>query len=72
MKKSREESTALTARNEELSQETLTKVKYAERQQKLLATDHDIRDILGSRSLHIIDVYDVSGSGELERNSASL
>ncbi|PYT84615.1 MAG: hypothetical protein DMG40_01090 [Acidobacteria bacterium] len=67
LKKSREESTALTARNEELSQETLTKVKYAERQQKLLATDHDIRDILGSRSLHIIDVYDVSGSGELER-----
>ncbi len=67
LKKAREDSTALTARNEALSQETLSKVKYVERQQKLLATDHDIRDILGSRSLHIIDVYDVSGEGELQR-----
>ena len=67
LRKSQEESTGLSARNEALSQETLSKVKYVERQQKLLATDHDIRDILGSRSLHIIDVYDVSGQGELER-----
>ena len=67
LRKSQEELTGLAARNDTLSQEALSKVKYAERQQKLLATDHDIRDILGSRSLHIIDVYDVSGQGELER-----
>ena len=67
LRKSQDELAGLSARNEALSQETLSKVKYAERQQKLLATDHDIRDILGSRSLHIIDVYDVSGQGELER-----
>lgn len=67
LKKSQEELTGLSARNDALSQEALSKVKYAERQQKLLATDHDIRDILGSRSLHIIDVYDVSGQGETER-----
>ena len=67
LKKSQEELTGLSVRNDALSQEALSKVKYAERQQKLLATDHDIRDILGSRSLHIIDVYDVSGQGELER-----
>lgn len=67
LKKSQDELTGLSARNDALSQEALSKVKYAERQQKLLATDHDIRDILGSRSLHIIDVYDVSGQGELER-----
>ena len=66
LKKSQEELAGLSARNEALSQETLSKVKYAERQQKLLATDHDIRDILGSRSLHIIDVYDVGGQGEIE------
>lgn len=66
LKKSREESTALTARNEALSLEAVSKVRYVERQQKLLATDHDIRDILGSRSLRIIDVYDVSGEGETE------
>jgi len=67
LKKSQEELVGLSVRNDVLSQEALSKVKYAERQQKLLATDHDIRDILGSRSLHIIDVYDVSGQGELER-----
>src|SRR2546421_1261795 len=67
LKKSHEELTGLTARNEAGSQDALSKVKYVvDRQQKLLATDHDIRDILGSRSLHIIDVYDVSGQGELE------
>ncbi len=57
----------LAARNEELSQESLANIKSAERQQKLLATDHDIRDILGARSLHIIDVFDVSSRGEFER-----
>jgi hypothetical protein len=67
LRKSQEEMARVSARNEELSQEKLTKVRYAERQQKLLATDHDIRDILGARSLHIIDVYDVSSQGEFER-----
>jgi len=67
LKKSHEELTGLTVQNEAVSQDALSKVKYVvDRQQKLLATDHDIRDILGSRSLHIIDVYDVSGQGELE------
>lgn len=67
LKQSQLELAGMSAQNDALSQEALSKVKYAERQQKLLATDHDIRDILGSRSLHIIDVYDVSGQGELER-----
>lgn len=67
LKQSKLELAGMSAQNDALSQEALSKVKYAERQQKLLATDHDIRDILGSRSLHIIDVYDVSGQGELER-----
>src|SRR5712691_4454953 len=67
LRKSQDEIGRLAARNEELSQESLANVKSAERQQKLLATDHDIRDILGARSLHIIDVFDVSSRGELER-----
>src|SRR5205807_10069921 len=69
LRKSHEELAGLSARNEAVSQDALSKVKYVvDRQQKLLATDHDIRDILGSRSLHIIDVYDVGGEGELERS----
>jgi hypothetical protein len=67
LRKSQDEMGRLTARNEELSQESLAHVKSVERQQKLLATDHDIRDILGARSLHIIDVFDVSSQGEFER-----
>jgi hypothetical protein len=67
LRKSQEEIARVSARNEELSQEALTKVRFAERQQKLLATDRDVRDILGARSLHIIDVYDVSSQGEFER-----
>jgi len=67
LRKSQEEIGKLTARNEELSQESLVRVKSAERQQKLLATDHDIREILGARSLRIIDVFDVSSQGELEQ-----
>ncbi len=66
LRKSQDEIGKLAARNEELSQESLVRVKSVERQQKLLATDHDITDILGARSLHIIDVFDVSSQGEFE------
>ncbi len=67
LRKSQDELGKLAARNEELSQESLVHVKSVERQQKLLATDHDITEILGARSLHIIDVFDVSSQGEFER-----
>jgi hypothetical protein len=67
LRKSQDEIGKLAARNEDLSQESLVRVKSVERQQKLLATDHDITEILGARSLHIIDVFDVSSQGEFER-----
>src|SRR5216683_6045011 len=67
LQKSKDEMGRLAARNEELSQESLAHVKSVEHQQKLLATDNDIREILGARSLHIIDVFDVSSRGEFER-----
>jgi len=35
-----------------------------ERERKLLAADRDIRDLMGARSLHIVDVYDVDGRGK--------
>lgn len=67
LRTSQGEMARLAAHNAELSQEQLARLRSAERQQKLLATDHDIRDILGARSLHIIDVFDVNSQGELER-----
>ncbi|MGH9721366.1 MAG: hypothetical protein ACRD8O_14240 [Bryobacteraceae bacterium] len=38
-----------------------------EKQQRLLATDRDIRELMGARNLHIIDVYDVNVRGDTER-----
>jgi anti-sigma-K factor RskA len=35
-----------------------------QRQQMLLATDRDIRDLMNARNLHIIDVNDVDSSGK--------
>lgn len=67
VKRSKAEVAQFTARNDQLSQEALSRVRYVERQQRLLATDHDIRELLGSRSLRIIDVYDVTSEGEFER-----
>ncbi len=64
LRKSQDEMGKLAARNEELSQESLVRLKSVERRQKLLATDHEVTDILGARSLHIIDVFDVSSQGE--------
>jgi len=69
LRKSQDEMGKLAARNEELSQESLVRVKSVERQQKLLATDHEVTNILGARSLHIIDVFDVSSQGEFGASS---
>ena len=35
-----------------------------DRAKKLLAADHDIRDLMGARTLHITDVYDVDSRGK--------
>ena len=37
---------------------------YLDRAKKLLAADHDIRDLMGARTLHITDVYDVDSHGK--------
>ena len=66
LRDSQDEVTRVGARNQELNQQSLTQVRYVQRQQKLLATDHDLRDILGARSLRIIDVYDVGSKGDFE------
>jgi hypothetical protein len=67
LRESQDEIKSAKNRNEELTQASLSQVHSVERQQKLLATDHDLRDILGARSLRIIDVYDVGSGGEFER-----
>jgi len=39
----------------------------ADRERKLLVADRDIRDLMGARNLHIIDVFDVDGRGKTRR-----
>lgn len=38
-----------------------------DRAKKLLAADHDIRDLMGARNLHITDVYDVDLRGRTKK-----
>jgi len=37
------------------------------RERKLLVADLDIRELMGARSLHIVDVFDVDGKGHTQR-----
>lgn len=37
------------------------------RQKQLLAASRDIRDLMGARNLHVIDVFDVDGRGKTRR-----
>jgi hypothetical protein len=41
-----------------------------EREKQLLASGRDVRDIIGARNLHIIDVYDRGPAGDLKRSFA--
>ncbi len=38
-----------------------------DRAKRLLAADHDIRDLMGARNLHITDVYDVDARGRTKK-----
>jgi hypothetical protein len=67
LQQARTELALATARNQEVEHTSLQQVRYAERQRKLLATDRDLREMLGARSLRIIDVYDVGSKGEYQQ-----
>jgi hypothetical protein len=35
-----------------------------DRERKLLVADHDIRELMGARNLHIVDTFDIDGKGK--------
>ncbi len=41
--------------------------KTVEQQQQLLASDRDIRELMGARQLYIAEVYDVAGDGRTQK-----
>ncbi len=52
------------ARVEELERELGASTEALDRAKRLLVADHDIRDLMGARNLHITDVYDVDSKGK--------
>jgi len=51
----------------ELTERLRSQSEEMERERRLLAADRDIRDLMGARNLHIVDVFDVDGSGDTKR-----
>jgi ribosomal protein S13 len=55
------------ARVQELSRALKEQQRTTSEQEELLAKDKDIRELMGARELHIIEVHDVARTGETEK-----
>jgi hypothetical protein len=53
---------------DELSQRPAVEEAVLERERGLLAADRDIRELMGARNLHIIDVHDQDSKGKARRS----
>jgi hypothetical protein len=52
----------------ELSQEIENQKAAVERERQLTAAAHDVRELMGARNLHIIDVADLDGQGKSKKS----
>jgi hypothetical protein len=50
----------------ELTDRLNTESDTIDRERKLLVADLDIRELMGARNLHIVDVFDVDGKGKTQ------
>lgn len=48
----------------EMARRLTEQERMMERERRLLVADRDIRELMGARNLHIIDVFDVDGKGK--------
>jgi hypothetical protein len=55
------------ARVKDLSEKLKAQTEALDRERSLLAAGRDIRDLMGARNLHILDVFDVDGKGKSKR-----
>jgi hypothetical protein len=60
--------TASTARSAELSEQLAAQASAVEREHQLSAASRDVRELMGARSLHMIDVYDWDGRGKRDKS----
>ena len=51
----------------ELTNELQSRGDVVDRDMRLIAADRDIRELMGARNLHIVDVFDVDGKGKTNR-----
>jgi hypothetical protein len=61
------EQVALRIQVQSLTDKLNSQTQSIARERELLARDRDIRDIIGARNLHIIDVYDTDTRGHTKR-----
>jgi hypothetical protein len=61
---------ALQYQVQDLTQKLNDQVGSLDRERQLLASGRDIRDIIGARNLHIIDVYDTDSGGNTRKSFA--
>jgi hypothetical protein len=54
-------------RLEQVQQQYRAELEAINREKSLLAADRDIRDLMGARNLHIVDVFDVDGKGRTQK-----
>jgi hypothetical protein len=62
--------TALQYQVQELTERLNNQAQSLDRERQLLANGRDIRDIIGARNLHIIDVYDTDAEGNTKKSFA--
>jgi hypothetical protein len=56
------------AKNVELSEQIAIRESAIERERQLTAAAQDVRELMGSRNLHLIDVYDWDGRGKRDKS----
>jgi hypothetical protein len=61
---------ALQYQVQDLKEKLTDQTQSLDRERQLLANGRDIRDIIGARNLHIIDVYDTDGEGNTRKSFA--
>ena len=61
---------ALQYQLQELTERLNNQAQSLDRERQLLANGRDIRDIIGARNLHIIDVYDTDAEGNTRKSFA--
>jgi hypothetical protein len=61
---------ALQYQVQELTERLNNQAQSLDRERQLLANGRDIRDIIGARNLHIIDVYDTDAEGNTRKSFA--